>query len=164
MALSIYKCITLQEFLSCLCPSLQEMGSSFPQPLLIDGLLTYTKECDSFNKFLFVQRILRKSISTHVSGIGYLVRKVKKKIIIELSPKAVLAHREVQSIEFRQFYLPLTTLFISNLDNFINQPPHYHKEVQSILKFRQFHLLFYLVQITFSFSLHYTNKPRKKKS
>ncbi|KAL5077719.1 hypothetical protein RYX36_016703 [Vicia faba] len=28
-----------------------ELGSSFPQPLLINGLLTYMKECGSFEKF-----------------------------------------------------------------------------------------------------------------
>ncbi|MFQ6658009.1 hypothetical protein Gotur_027461 [Gossypium turneri] len=32
--------------------SILELGSSFPQPFLINGLLTYTKECSSFDKFL----------------------------------------------------------------------------------------------------------------
>ncbi|KAG4183299.1 hypothetical protein ERO13_A09G101260v2, partial [Gossypium hirsutum] len=36
-----------------------ELGSSFPQPLLINGLLTYTKECGSFDKFLPLYLSLR---------------------------------------------------------------------------------------------------------
>ncbi|KAL2906271.1 NAD(P)H-quinone oxidoreductase subunit 2 chloroplastic [Bienertia sinuspersici] len=36
-----------------------ELGSSFPQPLLINGLLTYTKECGSFEKFLPLYLSLR---------------------------------------------------------------------------------------------------------
>ncbi|THU42483.1 hypothetical protein C4D60_Mb00t10800 [Musa balbisiana] len=36
-----------------------ELGSSFPQPLFINGLLTYTKECGSFDKFLPLYLSLR---------------------------------------------------------------------------------------------------------
>ncbi|KAH1162990.1 hypothetical protein GYH30_001494 [Glycine max] len=36
-----------------------ELGSSFPLPLLINGLLTYKKECGSFNKFLSLYLFLR---------------------------------------------------------------------------------------------------------
>ncbi|KAI5650087.1 hypothetical protein M9H77_36092 [Catharanthus roseus] len=39
--------------------SILELGSSFPQPLLINGLLTYTKECGSFEKFLPLYLSLR---------------------------------------------------------------------------------------------------------
>ncbi|MBA0880441.1 hypothetical protein Goshw_020597 [Gossypium schwendimanii] len=35
------------------------IGSSFPQPLLINGLLTYTKKCNSFDKFLPLYLSLR---------------------------------------------------------------------------------------------------------
>lgn len=34
-------------------------GSSFPQPLFINGLLMYTKECGSFDKFLPLYLSLR---------------------------------------------------------------------------------------------------------
>ncbi|KAJ8438031.1 LOW QUALITY PROTEIN: hypothetical protein Cgig2_030012 [Carnegiea gigantea] len=36
-----------------------ELGSSFPQPLLINGLLTYKKECGSLEKFLPLRLSLR---------------------------------------------------------------------------------------------------------
>nr|YP_010986824.1 NADH dehydrogenase subunit B [Pinguicula vulgaris]WOL38215.1 NADH dehydrogenase subunit B [Pinguicula vulgaris] len=60
MVLSIHKCITPPEFQLRSYSSLLELGSSFPQPLLINGLLTYTKDLplQSLLFFLLLRKLL----------------------------------------------------------------------------------------------------------
>ncbi|MQL93514.1 hypothetical protein Taro_026161, partial [Colocasia esculenta] len=51
--------VNFQEIVNDLYQYINELSSIFPQPLFINRFLTYTKKCDSFDKFLPLYLSLR---------------------------------------------------------------------------------------------------------